>query len=88
MLERLTPFLSDRGYFVLDDVYTWSGAQSAYSDYFQVNLDWLHTIMPEKHCWTSVTLKNHAPEIKPLAVSTKVASLWRTQYDSDVLGSE
>lgn len=59
MLERLTPYLSESGYFVLDDVYTWSGAQSAYSDYFQVNLEWLKISNPEKQCWTVVTLKNH-----------------------------
>ena len=61
MLERLTPFLSDHGYFVLDDVYTWSGAQSAYCDYFQVNLEWLKTVPPEKECWTTVTMKTNPP---------------------------
>ena len=41
----------------------WSGAQSAFSDFFQVNVDWLKTIKPKKQCWTSVTLKNQSLEM-------------------------
>ncbi len=52
------PYLSDGGYFVLDDVYTWSGAKTAYIDFFQVDLKWLQTLIPKKQCWTKVTDNN------------------------------
>ncbi len=58
MLERLSPHLSDGGYFVLDDVYMWSGAKAAYIDFFQVDLEWLQTLIPKKECWTTVTCTN------------------------------
>ena len=41
MLERLSPYISIGGYFVLDDVEEWSGAKNAFQDFFQVDLDWL-----------------------------------------------
>lgn len=41
MLERISPFLSIGGYFVLDDVFHWSGAKIAFTEYFDLDLDWL-----------------------------------------------
>jgi hypothetical protein len=53
MLKRITPFLSEGGYFVLDDVYFWSGAKNAFIDYFNVNLEWLDT-QRNKECVSTV----------------------------------
>lgn len=55
MLERLSPHLSKGGYFVLDDVYQWSGSKNAYVDFFGVNFDWLQNENLEQECWTVVT---------------------------------
>lgn len=41
MLQRLSPHLVDGGYFVLDDVYQWSGAKNAFQDFFEFDLVWL-----------------------------------------------
>jgi hypothetical protein len=76
MLERISPFLSKGGYFVLDDVYQWSGAKNAYIDYFQVDLNWLQeqqqqtattstataTTPKKPSCWTMVKDKKTGVE--------------------------
>lgn len=41
MLQRLSPHLVEGGYFVLDDVYQWSGAKNAFQDFFDFDLVWL-----------------------------------------------
>ena len=39
MLERIEPFLQPGGYFVLDDVYNFSGASTAFEDFFQIDVN-------------------------------------------------
>jgi hypothetical protein len=50
MLERIAPYLSIGGYFVLDDVFAWSGARDAFSDFFGVDVEWLKQ-QPNKSCY-------------------------------------
>jgi hypothetical protein len=54
MLQRISPHLSTGGYFVLDDVYQWSGAKNAYLDYFGVKYEWLEQYVDQAGCWTVV----------------------------------
>ena len=49
MLERLSPYISTGGYFILDDVYDWSGAKNAFQDFFHVDLKLLEK-NPTKTC--------------------------------------
>ena len=48
MLERISPFLSVGGYFVLDDVFHWSGAKTAFTDYFDLDVEWLQQQEPKE----------------------------------------
>jgi Macrocin-O-methyltransferase (TylF) len=54
MLERLSPYLSSGGYFILDDVYSWSGAKNAFQDFFHVDLKILQ-LQTDKTCQATVT---------------------------------
>jgi hypothetical protein len=58
MLKRLAPYLSIGGCFVLDDVYDYSGAQDAYSDFFDVDCNWLKG-QESKECFTAKNGKHH-----------------------------
>lgn len=73
MLERLTPHISVGGYFVLDDVYAWSGAKNAYIDFFQVDLQWLQE-QPLKACWTRITDRTHQPRAFRLALEVRAVA--------------
>jgi hypothetical protein len=57
MLDRISPYLSVGGYFVLDDVFDWSGARAAFSDFFGVNVEWLQH-QPQKSCYTETAGKH------------------------------
>jgi hypothetical protein len=58
MLKRLSPYLSIGGYFVLDDVYDYSGARDAYSDFFDVDYKWLQG-QKAKECFTTRNGKHY-----------------------------
>jgi hypothetical protein len=53
MLQRMSPHLVEGGYFVLDDVYNWSGAKNAFQDFFAFDLKWLEE-QANKQCVSSV----------------------------------
>lgn len=58
VLKRISPHLSVGGYFILDDVFSWSGATKAYSDFFDVDLNWLQK-QEGKKCYTTVGAKKY-----------------------------
>jgi hypothetical protein len=58
ILKRVAPYLSIGGYFVLDDVYDYSGARDAYSDFFDVDYKWLKG-QESKECFTTKNGKHY-----------------------------